>query len=141
MSIIDSSTEFGQRARRRLDTEAVIWLTTVTPNGTPQPSPVWFLPDGEDAVLIYSQPNTPKVRNIAANPAVALAFNTTPGGSDVVIFRGEARVDDAAPAADDHPAYIAKYADDIAGLGMTPESFAAEYAVPIRVTLTKLRGF
>ena len=37
----------------------MIWLTTVRPDGRPEPSPVWFLWDGE-TFLIYSQ-NSSKV--------------------------------------------------------------------------------
>ncbi len=141
MSLIDTTTEFGQRVERRLAEEPIVWLTTVSPNGTPQPSPVWFLPDGEDEIVIYSQPNTPKLRNIEANPKVAVSFNATPSGGDVVIFTGEARIDREGPAATDVPAYIEKYDTSISGLGMTPESFANEYSVPVRVKLARLRGF
>lgn len=140
MPLIDTTTEFGQRVERRLAEEPIVWLTTVSPKGTPQPSPVWFLREG-DSVLIYSQPNTPKLRNIEANPKVAISFNATSSGGDVVIFTGEARADSDAPAANDLPAYIEKYGDGIEGLGMTPESFAADYSVPVRVKLTRLRGF
>jgi hypothetical protein len=37
------------------------------------------------------------------------------------------------------PEYVAKYRDLIADMGSAPEPFAAEYAVPIRITPTKLR--
>lgn len=145
MPLIDTSTEFGQRVTRRLAEEPVVWLTTVSPHGTPQPSPVWFLPTGDDEVVIYSQPNTPKIRNIEANPNVALSFNATHSGGDVVVFQGEARIDPEAPAANDVPDYIEKYSergkDTLGGTGLTPERFAAEYSVPVRITLKKLRGF
>jgi PPOX class probable F420-dependent enzyme len=141
MPLIDTSTEFGQRVRRRLETEIVIWLITQGKNGTPQPSPVWFVPDGDDEIVIYSQPDKPKLRNISDRPTVALNFSATESGGDVVVFHGEARVDHDAPACSDVPSYVQKYAEGIAGLGMTPESFAAEYSVPIRVSLTRLRGF
>ena len=140
MPLIDLSTEFGQRVERRLAEEQVVWLTTVTPKGTPQPSPVWFLREG-DSVLLYSQPDTPKLRNIAANPTVALAFNATHNGGDVVVFTGEAHVDDDAPAAHEHEAYVEKYRAGISGLGTTPEGFATDFSVPVRVALAKLRGF
>ncbi|MDQ4044320.1 MAG: TIGR03667 family PPOX class F420-dependent oxidoreductase [Chloroflexota bacterium] len=140
MPLIDTSTEFGQRVERHLANEQVIWLTTVRADGTPQPSPVWFLREG-DTLLIYSQPKKPKVRNIRANPKVALSFNSTPSGGDVVVFTGEASLDGAGPAAVDHPEYMDKYREGILGLNSTPERFSAEYSVPIRVRLTELRGF
>lgn len=141
MSIIDASTEFGQRVQRRLKDEQIIWLTTQGKNGTPQPSPVWFLHSGNDEVLIYSKPDTPKMRNIAARPSVALSFNSTASGGDVVVFNGEAVHDPDAPSVADNAEYVEKYQQGMAGLNLTPAQFAAEYSAPIRVRLTKLRGF
>ncbi len=137
---IDTSTEFGARVARRLRDERVIWLTTVRDDGTPEPSPVWFLWDGS-TFLIYSQPDKPKLRNIARDPKVALHFNSDPEGDDVAIFTGEAKIDAGVPPATQVPDYLAKYRQGIRNIGMTPDSFAQSYSVPIRVTPTKLRGF
>ena len=49
----DFTTTVGRRCLERLRTEKAIWLTTVAPDGTPQPNPVWFTWDGE-TVLVYS---------------------------------------------------------------------------------------
>jgi len=136
---IDTPTEFGQRVARRLRDETIGWLTTVGPDGTPQPSPIWFLWDGE-AILIYSQPNTPKLRNIERNPRVALNLDGDGRGGDIVILTGEARVDRDASGAADHTEYLEKYRQAIERIGMTPEQFAASYSVPIRLTPAKLRG-
>lgn len=136
---LDPNSEFAARVARRLAEDTIIWLTTVRPNGTPEPSPVWFLWDGETA-LIYSRPNTQKLRNIAANPNVALSFNTTSDGGDVVVFSGTAAVDEQALSCDQLPAYVAKYAGPIKNINMTPEYFAKAYSVAIRVTPTKVRG-
>jgi hypothetical protein len=38
------------RVAQRLREDAVIWLTTVAANGTPQPNPVWFLWDGHSVL-------------------------------------------------------------------------------------------
>ena len=73
--VIDTSTDFGAGAAHLQD-DQVVWLTTVGPDQTPQPSPVWFLWDGETP-LIYSQPGTPKLRNIGQHPRVSLNFNCT----------------------------------------------------------------
>ncbi|MCC7024107.1 MAG: TIGR03667 family PPOX class F420-dependent oxidoreductase [Thermomicrobiales bacterium] len=137
---IDLSTDFGARVSDHLSNDQVVWLTTVGANGTPQPSPVWFLWDGE-RVLIYSQPNTPKLRNIARSPRVSLNFNSTPTGGDVVILTGDAEIDRDAPPANVVPDYVEKYAEGMRGLSMTPDQFAQEYSVPIRVRPTRLRGF
>jgi len=81
-AMIDFTGELGARARARLTTELVIWLTTVAPSGTPHPRPVWFLWDGS-AILIYSQSAAKKLDHIAVNPQVALHFNSTPDGEDI----------------------------------------------------------
>lgn len=138
---IDTATEYGQRVRRRLRDEQVIWLTTVDRQGRPQPSPVWFLWQGDDTLLIYSQPDKPKLRNIAANPRVALSFNTDDAGDDVVVFAGTARIMPEIGPATGVTAYIAKYKTGIANLNSTPDQFAADYSVPVRVTLDRARGF
>jgi PPOX class probable F420-dependent enzyme len=136
---IDTSTEFGARVARHLEEDLIVWLTTVDPDLTPQPSPVWFLWEGETA-LIYSQPNTPKLGNIADRPRASLNFNCTDTGTDVVILTGEAWIEDGAPPATGVPAYIEKYSAQIAVIGMTPESFAQSYSVAVRVRPTALRG-
>ena len=54
--LIDESTEFGARVARHLRDDVVVWLTTVSPRGAPLPMPVWFVWDGADSVVMYSQP-------------------------------------------------------------------------------------
>jgi PPOX class probable F420-dependent enzyme len=137
---LDTSTAFGARVARRLQEEVIIWLTTVRADGTPQPSPVWFLWDGA-TILIYSQPDRPKLRNIGQNPRVALHFDSDGRGGDIAILTGRATIDRNAPPATQAPAYLDKYRAGIAGIGMTPDSFAAAYSVAVRVTPVSLRGF
>jgi len=136
---IDTSTEFGARVFRRLESEEVIWLTTVRPNGVPEPSPVWFLWNGSD-VIVYSQPNTQKLKDIAHDPKVALNLNCTPDGGDVIILTGDAQVVAGAPPATGLSAYLEKYRKAIAQIGMTPDTFAQSYSVQIRITPNKVRG-
>jgi len=137
---LDLNTEFGQRVQRRLFQEAVIWLTTVDPDGSPQPRPVWFLWDGE-AVLIYSQPGAHKLRHIEKNPQVALNFNSDEEGGDVVVILGHAEIQKPSTPANQVSAYLEKYRGGIAGIEMTPESFSQEYSIAIRVKPERLRGF
>ena len=136
--VIDLGTEKGERAAARLRDELVVWLITVSAHGTPVPTPVWFWWDGE-TVLVYSQREKPKLRHIAANPRVSVAMRTDELGDEITVLAGEAVVDPSLPSAAEHPGYRAKYADLIARLGADPESFAGEYAIPIRITPTKLR--
>jgi PPOX class probable F420-dependent enzyme len=137
--MIDLTTDFGQRVERRLRHEQVIWLTTVDAQGMPQPSPVWFLWDGS-TILIYSQSNAPKIRNIEANGRVALHLDSDGEGGDIVVLTGDARVEREGLLATAVPAYVKKYRDGIVGIGMTPDSMAQVYRASIHVTPTKLRG-
>jgi PPOX class probable F420-dependent enzyme len=135
--VFDEGTEFGARVARRLREEQVVWLTTVTPAGAPLPRPVGFLWDGGELVSVYSQPGA-RVRNIAANPQVTLNFDGDGRGGDVVVLAGTARLDRSAPGADAFPAWLEKYAGQIAGFGMTPAAYAARFSVPIRILLTRV---
>jgi PPOX class probable F420-dependent enzyme len=100
---------------------------------------VGFLWGGGDVVWVYSQPGA-RVRNIAANPKVALNLDGDGRGGDVVVLSGVAQVDPEAPAADALPAWLSKYAAQIAGFGMTPASYAARFSVPLRIRLTRVDG-
>jgi PPOX class probable F420-dependent enzyme len=137
--VIDESGEFGARAARHLRDEIVVWMTTVTPSGAPVPMPVWFLWDGAESVLMYSLPSL-RVRNIEANPHVSLNFHGDGRGGDIVVLSGSAEIDEGAPSADQSPGYLAKYDEHIARIGMTPDTFAQRYSVPVRIRLTRLRG-
>jgi PPOX class probable F420-dependent enzyme len=137
--MLDETTEFGQRAARRLREERIAWLTTVSPRGMPQPVPVWFLWDGEASVLLYSQPDTPKLRNIAENPRVSLHLDGNGRGGDIVVCVGKARITDD-PSADQVEEYVEKYAEPIERNRWTPASFAADYSVPLRIDVSRIRG-
>jgi PPOX class probable F420-dependent enzyme len=137
---IDTKSEFGARASRRLKDELIYWLVTTGSDGTPQPSPVWALWDDDGTLLIYSRPDTPKLANVAARPRVAVHQDGDGRGGDIVVVSGEARIDRAATPADRVPAYVAKYKEGMRRIGMTPESFARAYSVALRVTPARLRG-
>jgi PPOX class probable F420-dependent enzyme len=125
--------------RARLEDETVIWLTTVNANGQPQSSPVWFLAT-TDHLVVYSLADTPRVRNIRANPRVSLNLNSTPNGDELVIIEGRAEIVDDAPAAEEDDDYIAKYDESIVREGMTRASFSRDYPVCIHVQPTRLRA-
>lgn len=136
---IDTSTEHGQRAEQRLRDEQIIWLTTVRGDGQPVPIPIWFYWDG-DTVLMYSQPDTPKLRNIRNNPNVSLNFDSDGTGGNIVQFDGEATVKSGDIPANEATEMMEKYARGLVSIDMTPESYADAFSVPIRVTLKKMRG-
>jgi PPOX class probable F420-dependent enzyme len=138
--MVDFSSRFGQRAADRLREEMVIWFTTAGTDGTPQPRPVWFWWDGDCSVVIYSKPDTHKLRHLEHNPTIALHFDSDGRGGDIVVLTGRAQVDPETPAADQHSQYCEKYAPGFERLGSTPERFAQSYSVPILVVLRSLRG-
>lgn len=137
--IFETNTEFGQRVARRLAEERIGWLTTVDSSGTPQPRPIWFLWDGE-TFLIYSRAGVHKLHHIAANPQVSLNLDGDGLGGDIIVFTGEAWLDESAPPADQVPAYVEKYRDGMTRINMTPKQFAEAYPVALRVKPLKLRG-
>ncbi len=136
---IDANTEFGQRVARRLETEPIIWLTTVAADGAPYPRPVWFLWDGA-TFLIYSRPNTFKLRHIQQRPIVALNLDGDGLGGNIIVITGRAKVDPNAPPANVVPAYIEKYTSGLKRINMTADQFAQVYSTAIRITPEKLRG-
>jgi len=124
-----------ERSARRLSEELIGWLVTVSPRGQPQPSPVWFLWEGE-SILVYSRPGKPKLRNIASNPRVALHLDSDGTGGNILVLTGRARQSDDPPASE-VPEYVAKYRARIERNGWTPESFAADYSVPLRIDIQR----
>jgi PPOX class probable F420-dependent enzyme len=138
--VLDLDPSVRARADRRLRTEQVLWLTTVRADGQPQASPVWFLWDGE-TLLIFSQPGARKLRNLAANPRVAVHVDTDEAGEDVLTIEGTAAVDPDAPASDRVEEYQVKYRGGIRAIGMTPDQLARDYSVAIRIRPTHARAW
>jgi PPOX class probable F420-dependent enzyme len=132
-------TPFGERVARRLRDEIVVWLTTDSADGTPQPNPVWFLWDG-DSFLIYSLPDAARLQHLARNPHVSLNFDGNGRGGDIVVFTGIAHLAPNEPSADQNAAYLAKYRARIDQNFGGPAAFAARYSTPIRITPLKVRG-
>lgn len=130
----------GERLRQRLEQETIIWLTTVGRDLTPQPNPVWFLwQDG--TLLVYNRADAARVAHVRSHPRVAAHFDSGGRGADVQVITGDAVIDESAPPPDENPAYLAKYRDDIARVGLTPAGFAQEYPIPMRIRPTRFRGF
>jgi len=136
--LLDMTSPEGKRVQKRLEKELIIWLATCGRDGRPHAVPVWFLWDGK-SFLIYSLPGQ-KVNDIEANPKVQLHFNTTPDGGDVVRIDSEATRLKRHPLAHKVPSYIRKYARLIKGYDWTPESFARQYHIALRVQPIRLRA-
>jgi len=135
--LIDFETPLGSRAAERLAKEKIIWLTTISAAGSPEPNPVWFYWDGK-SIAIYSQPTSHKVKNIARNPKVSLNFQVDNEGGNVIVMTGDASLDHQPSSP--NPNYLQKYRDEIPKIGLTPESLASTYSVMITILPRKLRG-
>ena len=138
--MLDVTTEWGQHAEQRLRSNIIAWLTTVGSDGRPYTVPIWFLWDG-NTVLMFSQPQKQKIRNLRKNARVTLALDDTKQGDDVVIVEGTAELLDNPEISVMLPAYVEKYGALIQDMGWTPESMAADYSLGIRVTPTKFRSW
>jgi PPOX class probable F420-dependent enzyme len=138
--IPDRATAFGGRVRRRLTDDTTIWLTTVGRDGTPQPNPVGFLWDGADSLLTYSQTGARRLENIRRRPLVSLNFDSN-GGNDIVVLTGTAEILDGYPAVPDNPAWLEKYGEAIDARFGSAAQFAERFSVPVRIRLTRVRGF
>lgn len=136
--MLDLDSPAGARADRRLRTEQILWLATVRADGQPQASPVWFVWDGE-TFLIFSRPDAQKLRNLAANPRVAVHVDTDEAGEDVVTIDGTAAVDPDVPSSDQLEEYQVKYREGIQAIGTTPADLARDYSVAIRIRPTRVR--
>lgn len=137
---IDFTTDHGRRALQQLESEEVIWLTTVGTSGTPQPNPVWFQ-YANGNIYVYNQPDAVRLKNIAANNRVSLNFNTSEDGEQVTVLTGTAAIDEGFPNVADNVAYSEKYADGLVAINSSPGKMSAEYPVVLRITPEKLRGW
>ena len=134
---LDPADPNHARALERLQTDIVLWLTTVSPELAPQPSAVWFWWDSE-TLLVYSG-GSARIKNIAANPRVAIHFNTDVYGDDISILYGLAAADPNAPPAKEVSGYRERYDQRVSLLGMDWDSFSSHYHLPIRIRLTGYR--
>jgi PPOX class probable F420-dependent enzyme len=144
--MIDGSTPLGARILERLREDRVIWMTTVN-RGAPQPAPVWFLYERDETserIIVYSKTGARRIANARADSHVAFNFNCTPGGGQVHVIRGQARIAIELPAVPGCAAYMDRYRDWIEedqSWGGTFEGFAAQYSVPIEITELAIWGW
>ena len=135
-AVLDLDDERQAHAAQRLATEAIAWLTTVTPDGQPQTMPIWFVwEDGE--ILFYSQARSARNRNLRSNRNVAFHLNDDGRGDDVLSIEGEARFDPDAIPGGDNPAFLAKYKSFFDEYGWTGDYYTEHYPHAVRIRPTK----
>ncbi|MFD2419339.1 TIGR03667 family PPOX class F420-dependent oxidoreductase [Amycolatopsis pigmentata] len=137
--IVLADGQFGRRVRERLRTEAIIWLTTVGADGTPQPNPVWFLWQ-QEGFLIYNRSDANRLAHIAARPKVSLNFDGDGRGGDIIVFAGEARRLDGQPPPHELRDYEEKYGEAMIRVAGSAKNFSADYPVALRIDVTRVRG-
>ncbi|HEU5013036.1 MAG TPA: pyridoxamine 5'-phosphate oxidase family protein [Roseiflexaceae bacterium] len=106
-------------AREHWEWARVYWICTVRPNGRPHVSPVWGV-WVDDVLYFDGSPETRRMRNIAANPHIAVHLDSDSAGNEAFTAEGIAHAvqrPDRALAERIAAAYRAKYAAD----GYAPE--------------------
>jgi PPOX class probable F420-dependent enzyme len=137
-SMLDLSDPRQAGIAARLSQEEFAYLTTVRPDGRPHTIPVCFLWDGA-TILIFSQPNTVKCRNLRQNPHVSLALDSFGRDNTPVVVEGTAALVDDPDVAFMMPANVTKYSALAERIGETFEHLAQLYMQAIRITPTRIR--
>lgn len=133
---MDQTDLAAARVRRFLDTEPVIWLSTIRADGAPHLVPTWFAWDGE-VIVIVSKPGAVKVRNLRTDPRAMLALGDAKADFDVGLLEARAEVLSEPTPLDLPDGFAAKYARRIAALDLTPAQFARTYSQVIRLVPVK----
>lgn len=123
---------------RRLRQEEFAYFTTVRPDGSPHTAPVCFLWDGS-AILIFTQPESVKARNLRQNPRVTLALDNFGRDNTPVVVEGLATLVSEPDVSITMPPYVEKYTRVIEALGVSWERMAQVYSQAIRIAPTRIR--
>lgn len=140
--MLDMNDPGQARIVERLQHEEYAYFITVRPDGRPHAVPVCFLWE-DNSILIFSIPESIKVRNLRQNPHVALALDSF-GDNDYfsVIVEGRAELVDEPGLDMTYPAYAVKHAalsERLFGTSTPPVQFIRTYAQVIRLTPTRIR--
>lgn len=130
--------ELTKQIERHLIGDQIGWLTTVSPNGWPTPNAVWFVWNGAE-ITVYSVNGGAKLRHIAASDKVSLHFDSGPGGSDIVVISGRARLVPDAPPPSRFPGLLDKYLPTLEAMSRTPQWYDDEYGAAIRIVPERAR--
>ncbi len=137
---MDTTNLASVRVQRFLETEPVLWLSSVTDDGAPHLVPSWFVWDGE-AIVMVSKPGAVKVRNLRATPRAMLALGDAEADFDVGLLEAMADLPDEPTPLDLPPGFVAKYGPRIELLGLTPAQFARTYSQVIRLVPLRALGW
>ncbi len=140
--MLDRADPLQAKILERLVKEEYGFFITVRPDGRPHAVPVCFLYE-RDSILIFSVPDSVKVRNIRGNPRVCLALESFGFGEYFsVVIDGVAELVDEPTNWLQYPPYDAKHvplSQRIFGQDHVPEDYAAQFSQAIRMTQLKIR--
>lgn len=140
--MLDRADPLQAKILERLEKEEYGFFITVRPDGRPHAVPVCFLYE-HDSILIFSVPDSVKVRNIRGNPRVCLALESF-GFEEYfsLVIEGSAELVDEPTNWLQYPPYDSKYlplSQRIFGSDHVPEEYAAQFSQAIRMTQLKIR--
>jgi hypothetical protein len=138
----DSGTAFGERVRRRLREEQIIWITTVGMDGHPTAEPGRIPVPGRqlDPDLQHGQrePAQPCRRPAAGRPALRWRRNWRRHRG--FCRRGAPRRADDIPPPHENYSFLAKYGDSLLRVSDSAEEFGQRFPVPLRIEIARTRG-
>ena len=136
----DPTNDVHARALSRLESEQIAWIGTTGRDGYPHAVPIWFLWT-EGRALVFSEPQTAKVRNLRENDRVLLHLEAGHDGEQLLVLQGTAAISPEPSALwldRIAAAYTAKYDAWLQRLDLTTETMAERYTALIEVTPLKL---
>lgn len=128
------------RVERFLRTEEVLWLSTFGTDGFPGLVPIWFSWDGQ-AILVVSKPHAEKVTDMRAEPRVMVALGDAEEDFDVGLIEARAELVDTPIDRFLPESHWAKYAGDLASLGLTRDEYVRTYSQAIRLVPVRYLGW
>lgn len=123
-----------------LERDAVVWLSSIRPDGGPHLVPLWFVWDGV-SILVFSKPHAQKVRNLRADPRVMVAVGEPGDEFDVELIEAIAELAQVPTRRVLPEAFACKYADLAARAGITFDRFVAVYSQPIWIHPSRWLGW
>jgi PPOX class probable F420-dependent enzyme len=124
------------RVETLLDREAVVWLSTVRPDGRPHLIPIWFWWDG-NAVLFASKPQACKVANLRSRADCMIAIGDPTADFDVALIEARAELAPMTTIELLAAGLLAKYRERMHAVDLTASAFAATYSQVVRIVPTR----
>jgi PPOX class probable F420-dependent enzyme len=128
------------RVAHFLRTEEVLWLSTFGTDGFPGLVPIWFSWDGA-SILLVSKPHAEKVADMRAQPRVMVALGNAEEDFDVGLIEARAELPDTSAAEFLPESHWAKYAADLASIGLTREEYLRDYSQAVRLVPVRYLGW